>query len=318
MGAVTCVQYRGLKNKQPITSLSNYIKTDRKLMKAFISHSSQDKRFVRKLKADLNENGILTFFDEDSLEFGDSLKERLEVALDESTHFIIILSPHATESNWVKFELKEAINLFDKKTVKKIIPIKYRNCEIPKEISNLLYADLSKEIVEIDSDKVKFLSDGYGKFFQKLIMTMRSSEMALNKSDRTELKKEVTESGEKHQKETEKFIKIRHKVVGYKDKMTVEFYQKRIATAKKTTEHEAYRPIVLPPIYRKIFPGLKLGDSILFTRQGFPSIQGDLWGFKNEDTGITIHSQIRQYLGIKTGEECSFTVDTVKRNFIKQ
>lgn len=287
-------------------------------MKAFISHSSHDKRFVRKLKSDLNENGVSTFVDEDSLEFGDSLKERLEVALDESSHFIIILSPHATESNWVRFELNEAMKLFDSKTVKKIIPIKYRTCEIPKEISKLLYADLSLEIVEIENDQIKFLSDGYGKFFLKLIKTIRSIDKILNKSDRTELKKEVSESEEKHQKDTDKYIKIRHRIIGYKDKMTIEFYQKKIASAKKSAEHIIYKPIILPPIYKKIFTGIKTGDVLMFTKQGFPTIQGDFLGFRTEDTGVTLHHQIRQYLGVKPGEECNFLVDTTTKNFIKQ
>ena len=36
-------------------------------MKVFISHSSSDKPFVRKLKNDLNLNGIDTWYDEDEL-----------------------------------------------------------------------------------------------------------------------------------------------------------------------------------------------------------------------------------------------------------
>ena len=92
-------------------------------MKVFISHNSADKKFVRTLKTDLNENGIDTFFDEDSLEFGDSLMERLEEGIKESSHFIIILTPNSIKSNWVKNELKEALKLFDEKTIKKIIPI---------------------------------------------------------------------------------------------------------------------------------------------------------------------------------------------------
>ena len=35
------------------------------MIKAFISHSSKDKKFVRTLKEDLNENGIETWFDEE-------------------------------------------------------------------------------------------------------------------------------------------------------------------------------------------------------------------------------------------------------------
>ncbi|MBK9047539.1 MAG: toll/interleukin-1 receptor domain-containing protein [Bacteroidetes bacterium] len=71
-------------------------------MKVFISHSSTDKKFVRTLKEDLNENGIETWFDEDELDLGDSLADKLELALEESSHFIIVLSPASASSEWVK------------------------------------------------------------------------------------------------------------------------------------------------------------------------------------------------------------------------
>jgi hypothetical protein len=50
-------------------------------MKAFISHSSVDKEFVRTLKRDLNANGIATWLDEDQLNLGDSLIEKLDAGL---------------------------------------------------------------------------------------------------------------------------------------------------------------------------------------------------------------------------------------------
>ena len=67
-------------------------------MKVFISHSSKDKRFVRTIKDGLNENCIDTWLDEDQLDLGDSLIAKLERALDESSHIVIVLSPASTES----------------------------------------------------------------------------------------------------------------------------------------------------------------------------------------------------------------------------
>lgn len=206
-------------------------------MKVFISHSSVDKKFVRTLKSDLNENGIKTFVDEDSLELGDSLQERLDVAYDESSHFVIILTDNSVSSDWVKYELNEASTLFKNKTLKKIIPIKYRECNIPESLTKLIYGDLSNEIVQIDNDRVKFITDGYSKFLSQLVVTLRASDKRLNKEDIKELKKEVSETDKKNEKKLEESFKISHKIIKYKDRQTVTVYQKRIANKLNKSDH---------------------------------------------------------------------------------
>ena len=55
-------------------------KTDFRL-RAFISHSSKDKKFVRTLKEGLQLNSISTWIDEDEIDFGDSLLEKLDSIL---------------------------------------------------------------------------------------------------------------------------------------------------------------------------------------------------------------------------------------------
>lgn len=286
-------------------------------MKVFISHSSQDKRFVRTLKDDLNENGIETFFDEDSLEFGDSLKERLDVALDESSHFVIILSPNAVNSNWVKYELTGATKLFDSKTLKKIIPIKYRECEVPESISGLIYADLSSENVRRNDDHVKFIGDGYDKFLNQLVNTIRNSERRLNKTDKTELKKEVKETEKKNEKVLSQTFQIKHKVVKYKDTVSLKFYQDKIAKVKRGTASNNFLPVILPPYYKVLMADLKIGDDIQFSKDGLKSIKGNFGGFRNSDIGITLHPAIRRFLEIEAGVETNFTVTISNRLFVK-
>ena len=88
-------------------------------MKIFISHSSADKKFARTLKDDLKENSFTTWVDEDELNFGDSLIDKLEAALGESSHFLIILSPASVNSEWVKFELAKALKKKDNHLVQK-------------------------------------------------------------------------------------------------------------------------------------------------------------------------------------------------------
>lgn len=286
-------------------------------MKVFISHSSQDKRFVRTLKDDLNENGIETFFDEDSLELGDSLKERLDVALDESSHFVIILSPNSVNSNWVKYELTGATRLFDSKTLKKIIPIKYRECQVPQILSGLIYADLSNENVRRNDDRVKFIGNGYEKFLNQLINTIKNTEKRLNKTDKTELKKEVKETEKKNEKVLSETFQIRHKIVRYKDAATVKFYQDKISKVKRSIAINNFLPVILPPYYKVLMGDLKIGEDIHFSKDGLKSIKGNFAGFRNSDTGITLHPSIRRFLEVEVGEEINFIVTISNRLFVK-
>jgi hypothetical protein len=281
-------------------------------MKVFISHSSKDKKFVRTLKDDLNENGIETFFDEDSLDLGDSLKERLDVALDESDYFLIILSPSAVASDWVKYELNEAIKLFNNKTLNKIIPIKYRECIFPKELEKLLYADLSQEVVQIKSNKLKLLGTGYSKFLQNLIKSLRNSSNKLTSNDKSLLKKDIAIIEDKNQQKQLKKATLTSKIIRFKDAKTVELYQMRIAKTLNTVGHTTYSPIILPPIFRMLFEDLKLGDKLIFNKQNKHFIIGHFAGFRTGDSGMAIDPRIRKSLNLNVGYQ-RFLIDIEKR-----
>ena len=128
-------------------------------MKVFISHSSKDKPFVRKLKRDLELNYIDSWLDEDELLPGDSLIEKLNSALKNSTHLMIILSPNSVKSDWVQFELENALQYVEEETLAKIIPIHYRKCEIPEVLKPILNIDLTNEIVYLRHGEMEFLND---------------------------------------------------------------------------------------------------------------------------------------------------------------
>lgn len=175
-------------------------------MKVFISHSSSDNRFVRTLKDDLNENGIDTWIDEDELNYGDKLTKRLKIALNDSSHFIVILSPKSVDSDWVKFELTEALALIGE-SIKKIMPIVYHRCEIPYPLGEYLYADLSRETVLVDGSKVIFITDGYADFMVKLRRSIEQNEFILTKKDKDTLSANITiKDGQQRSKENEIFI----------------------------------------------------------------------------------------------------------------
>ncbi len=110
----------------------------------FISHSSKDKPFVYRLAVDLINRGIPVWLDAWELEVGDSLIDRIYQGIDDSTYFIVILSPTAIESGWVNKELNAGLAKEEQLGRRFILPIKMAECQTPLKIADRVYADFSR------------------------------------------------------------------------------------------------------------------------------------------------------------------------------
>lgn len=75
----------------------------------FLSHSSKDKFFVRKLAEKLIEYGVKVWIDEAEIKVGDSLLEKISAGVKDSDYLVVVLSHNSIESNWVQKELQMAM-----------------------------------------------------------------------------------------------------------------------------------------------------------------------------------------------------------------
>lgn len=75
----------------------------------FLSHASEDKEKIRRLKNSLESLGIKVFFDEDSISWGDSIVEKINHGLLKSNFFIPFLSNSFSKKGWTNKELSSAI-----------------------------------------------------------------------------------------------------------------------------------------------------------------------------------------------------------------
>ena len=92
------------------------------MIKCFLSHSSKDKEhYVRIVAENLRQSA--TIFDEVTFEKGMQNIEEIHEALDETSLFVIFLSNHSLDSDWVKEELVYAKNRLDKQQLDRIYPI---------------------------------------------------------------------------------------------------------------------------------------------------------------------------------------------------
>lgn len=109
----------------------------------FISHSSKDKPFIRRLTSDLTKADIKVWLDEQNIMVGDSISERISQALAKSDFFIIAVSKHSGGSDWVQRELNSSIMAELSRRAIHILPIKLDDTAMPTLLADKMYADFS-------------------------------------------------------------------------------------------------------------------------------------------------------------------------------
>ena len=109
----------------------------------FLAHSSKDKMFARKLASRLTQAGVKVWIDEAQIRVGDSLLDKLEHGIKNSDYLGVILSPDSVNSKWVRKELQMAQTLEINQQVVKVLPILYKNCDIPLFLSDKVWADFT-------------------------------------------------------------------------------------------------------------------------------------------------------------------------------
>jgi hypothetical protein len=110
----------------------------------FLSHSSLDKPFIRKLATDLTASGVTVWLDEQNIRVGESIPDRIAQGLAESDFFILALSENSAKSEWVKRELNNALIDEIARRHVSILPIKIGEAEMPSVIRDKKYADFTR------------------------------------------------------------------------------------------------------------------------------------------------------------------------------
>ena len=93
----------------------------------FLSHASKDRRFASSIAAVLREHGVPVWYSETNLLGAQQWHDEIGAALARCDWFLVILSPQATRSKWVKRELLYALRT--PRYEDHIVPIRFRVCD---------------------------------------------------------------------------------------------------------------------------------------------------------------------------------------------
>jgi TIR domain len=78
-------------------------------MAIFMSYSHEDADFVDQLAGHLVANNASVWVDRWELHVGDSLRERVEAAMEQASAVVFVLSPASVASEWCKRELSAGL-----------------------------------------------------------------------------------------------------------------------------------------------------------------------------------------------------------------
>lgn len=115
----------------------------------FLSYSSEDEEAAEKLVSDIRGAGFTVWFDQDNLEPGDSLQEKIHEAISKSGVFLACVTANYCKKfkgSWLENELKAALQ--DEKRSKrlKVIPVRLkRGGSVPQPLGDKAFADLSTD-----------------------------------------------------------------------------------------------------------------------------------------------------------------------------
>jgi uncharacterized protein YjbI with pentapeptide repeats len=90
----------------------------------FLSYSTSDAEFARRLYAELGLLGVDCWFDEEHLGTGQELRQRVYDAILQRDKLLLVLSEHSIASNWVKFEVEACFELEDQHKREVLFPIR--------------------------------------------------------------------------------------------------------------------------------------------------------------------------------------------------
>lgn len=127
-------------------------------MSVFISYSTKDSEFVDQLSIALVKNRINIWLDKWSMQPGDSLIDKIQAGISDSSFLLVVLSKNSTESEWCKKEINSGLmrELDEKKVV--VIPILKESCNIPLFLKEKVYADFTTDFSDGLNSLIKPLS----------------------------------------------------------------------------------------------------------------------------------------------------------------
>jgi hypothetical protein len=139
----------------------------------FISYSSKDDEFTRRLYNDLQGKNVHTWYAPEDLKIGDRIRPRIDESIRIHDKLVLILSANSVNSNWVESEVESALEREQKEGKDVLFPIAIDDEGFTSQQS--WAADIRRKRHIGDFRKWKS-HDDYTRAFDKLVRDLKKSQ----------------------------------------------------------------------------------------------------------------------------------------------
>lgn len=128
----------------------------------FLSHSSGDRDFANRLAEIIRQHGVPVWYSQTNIMGAQQWHDEIGSALERCDWFVLVLSPNAVNSIWVKRELLFALQ--ENRYENRIIPILCQACDYKKfswTLSIIQYIDFTSSFEQGCHDLLRTWGLGY-------------------------------------------------------------------------------------------------------------------------------------------------------------
>ena len=144
----------------------------------FISYSSKDEAFAKRLHNDLQNEGVRCWFAPKDMDIGDKIRHRIDDSIRMYDKLLLILSKHSITSTWVAYEVERALNKEPVGEQNVLYPVRLDKTILTCEME---WAQDIKQTRHIGNfEKWKTNHDAYQESFKRLLRALKQKD-ATNK-----------------------------------------------------------------------------------------------------------------------------------------
>lgn len=125
------------------------VRFNRPSVHAFICHASEDKAAARDLASGLSKMGADVWFDEWEIRVGESIVQKINAALGNVSHLIVLLSVASVEKPWVKKEMSSALMRQLTQGAVTVLPVILDDASVPPILADVKFADARRGVAAV-------------------------------------------------------------------------------------------------------------------------------------------------------------------------
>lgn len=138
----------------------------------FISYSSKDDAFAKRLHADLQSHNVRCWFAPEDLKIGDRIRLRIDESIRMYDKLLLVLSEHSVSSKWVEFEVEAAMDKEQEGKPPVLFPIRLDRSVMDSATAWAAHIRRTRHIGDFTNWKNH---DDYQKAFERLLRDLKAS-----------------------------------------------------------------------------------------------------------------------------------------------